>query len=187
MKVVMNFLKKIKWSVLKSIKEMEYIEDDFVYCTEVPNWDHLTDYDELSEEGEDVLRFENESANHAPAGKKGIIYDIPTDGLFQVKWPNGKLKYEWEYKDGKRADGISKGWWSNGKLKQTQTWKNNTRNGLWTMWYPSGQKKEEEPNRSGLRHGLSISWYDNGQKMYERTFKNDTKDGLWIEWYENGQ
>ena len=34
------------------------------------------------------------------------------------------LRYEWEYKDGKRADGVSKGWFPNGNMKQVWNWKN---------------------------------------------------------------
>jgi antitoxin component YwqK of YwqJK toxin-antitoxin module len=48
--------------------------------------------------------------------EKGMIYDTPTDGLFQAHWLNGNLRYEWEYKDGERADGISRGWHTNGHL-----------------------------------------------------------------------
>jgi len=42
----------------------------------------------------------------------------PENGLFRQYFDNGQLRYEWYYKDGKRADGISRGWWSNGILKQ---------------------------------------------------------------------
>ena len=31
------------------------------------------------------------------------------DGPFKKFWPNGHLRYEWYYKDGKRADGIPSG------------------------------------------------------------------------------
>ncbi len=53
----------------------------------------------------------------------------PENGLFRVYWKDiidnwhgsatlnpdeGEgLRYEWYYKDGKRADGVSKGWWPN--------------------------------------------------------------------------
>ncbi len=76
-------------------------------------------------------RFANEVVDDD--GHPCTIYDIPTDGLFQVKWPNGNLRYEWYYKDGKRADGISKGWFPNGKLKQTMSWKNETTDGLFIL------------------------------------------------------
>ena len=92
----------------------------------------------------DVDRFANESDP-----EKGIIYDIPTDGIFQVYWPNDNLRYEWYYKNGKRADGVSKGWWENGNLKQVYNYENGQRNGLWTQWYEygaGGEKGELEYN-----------------------------------------
>ena len=62
----------------------------------------------------------------------GIQYDIPTNGLFQVHWSNGNLRYEWYYKDGERADGESKGWFPNGNMKQVWNWKNGEKDGLFT-------------------------------------------------------
>tara|TARA_Y100000310_G_scaffold270443_1_gene284268 strand:- start:1846 stop:2229 length:384 start_codon:yes stop_codon:yes gene_type:complete len=73
----------------------------------------------------------------------------PKDGRFRRYWPNGNLRYEWYYKDGKRADGISKGWWYNGNLKQTITWKNGKKVGLFTAWYENGQKKSEKIYKKG--------------------------------------
>ncbi len=96
----------------------------------------------------DVDRFANDDPFEV-----GIKYDIPTDGLFQVHWPSGQLRYEWYYKDGKRADGVvSKAWWPNGNLKSEENYKND--------------KKD----------GLSTSWYDNGMQSYEGTFKDGEKD-----------
>jgi len=105
-------------------------------------------------------RFANEDV---PPKLLGIIYDIPTDGLFQVYWPNGNLRYEWYYKDGKRVDGVSKGWYSNSKLKQTITWKNGKRNGKWIQWWENGQKVCEWTFKDGKEIGLT-RWNDNGQK-----------------------
>jgi len=71
------------------------------------------------------IKFKTRFANDDGEEVIGIIYDTPTDGLFQVYWPgpNKQLRYEWYYKDGKQ-DGISKGWTSTGKLKQMRNWKN---------------------------------------------------------------
>tara|TARA_Y100000310_G_scaffold308935_1_gene352541 strand:- start:20 stop:334 length:315 start_codon:yes stop_codon:yes gene_type:complete len=51
------------------------------------------------------------------------------------------IRYEWYYKDGKRVNGISRGWWPNGNLKQEFTFKNGKRDGLGTGWYKNGQKR----------------------------------------------
>jgi antitoxin component YwqK of YwqJK toxin-antitoxin module len=87
----------------------------------------------------------------------------PKDGWFRRYWPEGNLRYEWEYLNGQRADGISKGWWPNGNLKQTVEYKE----GKW--------------------NGLKIGWYESGKIKSEVTYKNNRFDGLWHYWHENGQ
>ena len=84
--------------------------------------------------------------------------DESPDGLFQAYWPNGNLRYEWEYKDGKRADGVSKGWWPNGNLKQTQTWKNNVNDGKVTSWYEDGNNREESFFKNGKMVDKYTTW-----------------------------
>ena len=54
---------------------------------------------------------------------RGIFYETPENGLFEVKWPKGNLRYQWYYKDGIRADGISKSWNPDGTIKYTTYWK----------------------------------------------------------------
>ncbi len=104
------------------------------------------------------------------------------------------MRWEWYYKDGKRADGISKGWWPNGKLKHTWTWKDGKKDGLYTTWYGRVYKIEQKQTKQvegtvkdGNEHGLWTKWYKNGQKWEEVTFKKGKQDGLWTYWNENGQ
>jgi len=147
--------------------------------------------------------------NKKEKGKRGQVIDEwiklnhPDNGLFRVYWKNviasnigdvtldpndgEELRYEWYYKDGKRADGISKGWWPNGKLKHKWCWKNNLRDGLWIFYDENGQKKSEEIYKDGKLDGLWTFWYENGQKEVEGTYKDGKKDGLGIYWYDNGQ
>ena len=121
-------------------------------------------------------RFANEKNRTLKGINYGIKYDTPTDGLFQVKWSNGNLRYEWYYKDGKRADGVSKGWFRNGQLKQTITWESNIAIHT-TGYYWSGQKKWEGPLKKDREmDGLWTSWYPDGQKEFERIYK----EGEWI-------
>ena len=88
------------------------------------------------------------------------------------------LRYEWEYKDGKRADGVARSWYPSGQLKEERTYKDGEYDGLITFWYENGQKKSEVTFKDGEQDGLSLSWYENGQKK---------EDGLFTFWYENGQ
>ena len=126
----------------------------------------------------------------------GIVYDTPIDGIFQVHWPAGNLRYEWEYKDGKRADGESKGWHPSGNLKQIRNWKDGKEDGLHTEWFDSGQMKIEETYKNGYPDGLYTKWYENGQKKMEERYHRkpdwaaeipSVNDGLWINWTEDGK
>ena len=149
----------------------------------------------------------------------------PENGIFRVYWKdvytsysgsvtfdpeegNG-LRYEWYYKDGERADGISKGWFPNGKLRQTQTWKNGKLNGLYIGYFDSGQKESQSNYKDGKEDGLWTDWWRNGQKKFEGhhigwnndsvlsklgEYKKDktidmekVRDGLWTDWDENGK
>ena len=115
------------------------------------------------------LYWENESAlNH-------IYY-----GKIWKPSKNDQLRYEWKYKDGKRADGLSKGWWPNGQIKNIHTYKDGKRDGLWTSWYENGQKIYETTYKDGEHDGLYTVWYSNGQKSSENTFKDGEQDGKWI-------
>ena len=67
----------------------------------------------------------------------------PDTGLFKAYWKDAidddhgdatldpdvgvGLRYEWYYKDGKRADGVSKCWYPGGKLKSERHYKNGLR------------------------------------------------------------
>ena len=69
-------------------------------------------------------RFANETETD-----NGIIYEQPENGTFEVYYGNGQLRFQWDYKDGQRADGESKGWWPDGSWKQIKTFKNGKLNG----------------------------------------------------------
>ena len=103
----------------------------------------------------------------ANPGGPGINYDIPTNGLFQVYWSNGNIRYEWYYKDGKRADGISKGWHPNGQLKQIITWNHGKKDGQFIEWKEeNGQKEREGTFKNGIENGLWTYYNDDGSKYY---------------------
>ena len=91
-------------------------------------------------------RFANEWDNEV-----GIIYDTPINGMFRVYWPNGNKRYEWYYKDGKRANGVSRGWWPNGNLKSEHTLKDGKHDGLYTKWFENGGKEYEHIYKDGER------------------------------------
>jgi len=113
-------------------------------------------------------RFANEDV---PPKLKGEVYDIPTDGLFQAYWSNGNLRYEWEYKDGKRADGKSKGWWPNGNIKITRNWVGGKQKGLQQEFYTNGKIWLEEMITDDKDYGEFVEYDQDGKKMNEGKFR----------------
>ena len=91
-------------------------------------------------------------------------FEKPKNGVYLVKWSTGHKRYEWEYKDGKRADGVAMGWYPNGKPKQLSTWKNEMLDGLQKYWWISGHIEREEYWKNGEVNGECI-WYheENGR------------------------
>ncbi len=97
-----------------------------------------------------------------------------------------KLKYEWKYKNGKRADGESKGWWPNGQIKQIQTWKDGVPHGPHTAWYDNGNLFAQRYYKNRLEVGLWTYWYETGRKMREGNKKDNKREGLWTFWSPTG-
>jgi NDP-sugar pyrophosphorylase family protein len=95
---------------IKDGKKIVITHVDKVYELGTPDW--------LEAYATEHLRFANENDFD-----RGIFYETPENGLFEVKWPKGNLRYQWEYKDGIRADGISKSWRSDGSLKYKTYWR----------------------------------------------------------------
>ena len=130
--------------------------------------------------------------------KDGVLAELSPDHLVepQISLEDCGLgiRYEWEYKDGKRADGESKGWYpdsekrGNYQLKSVRVYKDGEKWGE-TMWFRSGAKECEMPSPKGIKTGTWTWWYENGQKMSESNYKDgaNNKDGLWTWWFENGQ
>jgi antitoxin component YwqK of YwqJK toxin-antitoxin module len=96
-----------------------------------------------------------------------IIQNRPETGWFRVYWKDvmgphegsvtldpdeGEgLRYEWEYKDGQRADGAARSWYPSGQLKEERTFKNGNLDGACTIWDENGQKKSELFYKDGSR------------------------------------
>jgi antitoxin component YwqK of YwqJK toxin-antitoxin module len=126
----------------------------------------------------------------------------PENGLFKVYWKDVTgirtggatldpdegvgLRYEWYYKDGKRAEGISRGWDSDGKLRSLRTY-NDMASRVHFEWYENGQKVSEVNYKDDKEDGLRTWWFDNGHKKEEVTYKYGKPVGTHIKWYKNGQ
>lgn len=113
-------------------------------------------------------RFANDDVLPKSLGK---VYDIPINGMFRIYWPNGNKRYEWEYKDGKRAGGFSKGWWPNGKIKIIRNWVDGKHMGLQQEFYTNGKIWLEEMITDYKDYGEFVEYDQHGKKMNEGRFR----------------
>ena len=103
------------------------------------------------------------------------------------------LRWEWYYKDGKRADGVSKGWYPNGQIKFEWTWKDGRLNGPFIDWFETGIISEEGTykNLSGYfltadKDGVYKGYDPAGRMILEENYKNNKLDGESKYWNMDG-
>ncbi|MGP8216248.1 MAG: toxin-antitoxin system YwqK family antitoxin [Bacteroidia bacterium] len=84
------------------------------------------------------------------------------DGISVTRYPNGVVKMQGNYKDGKRT-------------------------GEWQSFYPDGKLNSDEYFTDGQTEGNVVVYFENGQKMYEGQNHNGKMVGVWRYWNERGQ
>jgi antitoxin component YwqK of YwqJK toxin-antitoxin module len=144
-----------------------YIEFLAFNMTKAKNMDNLRDSDDCSV----LIKKYNESN--------------PPDGWFRKHWENGKLRYEWYYKDGKQ-DGVSKSWWPDGTFKTVRNFKNGVFHGELKGWYENGSPlafssgivKDRQLSgirywENGKRHDVWTDFYPSGQKWCEKIYDHN--------------
>jgi histidinol-phosphate aminotransferase len=131
--------------------------EDIIFKTILIDSDELMD----NEDGTPYVQ----ALEHAFFAKKGY------HGEFKLYWQNGNLRYEWYYKNGKRADGVSKGWYPDGTLSSESTYKDGEIIKR-CFWYETGIKIKEENHKNGEYNGLYARWDKNGQKEWEKFYKD---------------
>ncbi len=110
---------------------------------------------------------------HKPENGWFRVYYIDSSGHQSATMTPGKqLRWEWKYKNGKRADGVSKGWYLKGQLKQIQHYKNGVRHGKTIRYFPNGQIMDKFDCKDGLRHGLLKSYLENGVMAQESVWES---------------
>lgn len=124
-------------------------------------------------------------------------------------WPDGNLKSELRYTDGK-LDGACKWYYSNGKPSMEAVYKMNVLNGESTRWYENGNVEEkayyidnqydgvvEEYNvfgnlvkkttyKNGVLNGMFYQFYDNGKPFLEGEYLDGMMHGSWLMYYQDG-
>ena len=112
--------------------------------------------------------------------------DKPFTGIGFSEFPNGQKDTVTTFKGGK-PDGLSEVWWENGNLKYSLNFQNGLLHGTNKAWHQNGQKLSEGSTVGGKKEGNWEFWSDNGTKIKTVEFLNDQKEGLFQEWDANGQ
>jgi antitoxin component YwqK of YwqJK toxin-antitoxin module len=198
---VVNIVHKFDNSkVSHEIKNSEYADKTIVYKI----W-----------ETNEVLNFdENLNKVYAPGihyfknPEAAFYYELKTvkNGLCKGWYANGKLWYEYAYKDG-QLDGEYKQWYASGKLMINCTYKDGKCDNSNDWWYEESQSEnhvnknkknykiwyDDEQHKiictmvNGKKNGLCKEWYKDNHLKVECTYKDGKLDGLYKEWYNNGQ
>ena len=101
-------------------------------------------------------------------------------------YANGNLKYEVNYKNGKK-DGLETFWYNSGAMYIQTNYINDLEDGTWNQWYESGQLKLDAQYKNGKEHGHFQSWFANGKKRSEANFFEGKKTGIETYWYDTGE
>ena len=87
----------------------------------------------------------------------------PNQQVGHTGWVKGTREL-WQLKHGKKH-GIYISWWySNQQNMVKGTYKDGSKNGLWTEWHENGQKSSEGIYKDGSEDGSWTYWSENGQK-----------------------
>jgi antitoxin component YwqK of YwqJK toxin-antitoxin module len=101
-------------------------------------------------------------------------------GLWKEYHPNGELKLQGEYLNGKRiGDWVF--YYPNKKIEQKGKYdKKGKAQGAWKWYYESGNLLREENYRNDLEDGTMIEYSDSGKVITKGDFMDGLKEGPWI-------
>lgn len=113
-------------------------------------------------------------------------------------YPNGKVKREASFRDGKR-EGVWREFDEDGNVVNSQTYKKGAlvgegivgidgkRRGDYKEFYPDSTLRAEGLFIDGLRSGEWKFYYHNGKLQEIGSFNAGDPDGIWIWYYDNGE
>jgi antitoxin component YwqK of YwqJK toxin-antitoxin module len=94
-----------------------------------------------------------------------MLLIAPARGFAEVVkeyWPDGQVKWERNYQDGK-LDGISKEYGEDGTVLAEENYENGKKNGISKMYYKDGTLRTEAHYQDGIKDGLEttyLRWYN---------------------------
>jgi antitoxin component YwqK of YwqJK toxin-antitoxin module len=113
---------------------------------------------------------------------EGIIReDGNKDGPWKDYYPDGKVKAEGNYDNGKQV-GEWKYYHQNGRIEQAGRFsKQGKLEGTWKWYYETGTLAREEHYRNGLKDGLLTENDESGKTIEEGEYVDGLEDGSWFE------
>lgn len=94
------------------------------------------------------------------------------NGLTKEFYPDGKIKSEIEYHDGK-VNGLLKTYFQNGKIAEVSNWTNDLRNGPAKYFYDNGKLYQEEFYKDNKLNGEQKTFFENGKLKTTIIYKDD--------------
>ena len=89
-----------------------------------------------------------------------IMLIAPVRGIAEVVeeyWPDGQVKWERNYQDGK-LDGISKHYGQDGTLLAEENYENGKKNGMSKLYYEDGTLRMETNYKGDLKDGVETTY-----------------------------
>ena len=108
-------------------------------------------------------------------------------GIWREFWPNGDLKLETSYKDGKK-DGLEITWYDHPDcVEQEAFFKEGKQDGTVTHYSKRCRKDFLETYKNGVKHGPEVEYYNNGYLKAEGVYKNGNLDGYYSVYDRKGR
>ena len=150
-------------------------------------------YKEYDEKGnlKKITKFVNDVEQVVESDMKPLIVQ-------HEYYPNGKVKREASFRDGKR-EGVWREFDEQGNVLNSQTYQKGVlvgqgivdtdgkRRGLFKEFYPDNSLRAEGVFVDGLRSGEWKFYYHNGQIQEIGSYQEGQPDGIWTWYYDNGQ
>ncbi len=132
------------------------------------------------------------------------------EGLWEKRYPNGKLRYRGHFRNG-MPTGIFKYYWDNdsiqnisvytdngavthtqmfyrsGGIYATGKFENKQMDSLWSFYSESSKLVTTELYKKGKKEGKSIIYFPDGNVMDVRNWHDGMLNGLWQTFYDDGQ
>jgi antitoxin component YwqK of YwqJK toxin-antitoxin module len=95
----------------------------------------------------------------------------------KAKYPDGKQKFEYQYNQNGKMEGVARFWYENGNLELTAVYSNGKLDGMLVRYREDGSVVSEDEYKDGKLNGISREKNRHNVVLSEKTYVNDTLDG----------